>query len=335
MKIAFYEATESEKEYFGKELVGHELIYIEGNLTTENIALAEGAEAVSVFVNSEVKQPVLDLLNGVKFVATRSTGFDHIDGAYAKEKGVAVSNVPSYGSRTVAEFAFGLILNLSRKIYTARHQLMEGDNFNISSLRGFDLYEKTLGVIGTGRIGKNVIKIAKGFGMKVIAHDAYPDLAFATEQGFEYVSLEDLLKNSDIITLHAPYNPTTHHLINKENIGLMKKTAYLINDARGELVETDALVQALASGAIAGAGLDVLENERQLKEESELMKKGPEAFKDFKTLFENQLLMDMPNVMVTPHIAFDTVEAVHEIMQTTVDNIKAFAEGKIINQINA
>ncbi len=335
MKIAFFEATESEKEYFSKELAGHELVYITENLTPENVDLAKGAEVVSVFVNSEVKQSVLDLLTGVKFIATRSTGFDHIDGLYAKEKGVAVANVPSYGSRTVAEFAFGLILNLSRKIYMARHQLMEGDNFNISSLRGFDLYGKTLGVVGTGRIGKNVIKIANGFGMKIVACDAFPDLNFAKEQGFEYVSLEDLLKNSDIVTLHTPYNQSTHHLINKQNIGLMKKNAYLINDARGELVETDALIQAISSGAIAGAGLDVLENERQLKEESELMKKGPEAFKDFKTLFENQLLMDMPNVMVTPHVAFDTVEAVHEIMQTTADNIKAFSEGKVINQINA
>ena len=335
MKIAFFEATKKEKEYFIKELVGHELIFEEGNLTPENIGIATGAEAVSVFVNSELKQPVLDLLTSVKLIATRSTGFDHIDGAYAKGKNIAVSNVPSYGSRTVAEFAFGLILNLSRKIYTARHQLMEGDNFDISNLRGFDLYEKTLGVVGTGRIGKNVIKIAKGFGMEIIACDSFPDLSFAKEQGFEYVSLEDLLKNSDIVTLHTPYNPSTHHLINKQNIGLMKKTAYLINDARGELVETDALVQALSSGAIAGAGLDVLESVRQLKEESELMKKGAEAFKDFKTLFENQLLMDMPNVMVTPHIAFNTEEAVHEIMETTAENIKAFAEGKIINQINA
>jgi D-lactate dehydrogenase len=334
MKIAFFEATEKEKEYFSEKLNGHELMFIDGTLTGENIGSANGVEAISVFVNSEVKQPILDLLSGVKYIATRSTGFDHIDGAYAKQKGIAVSNVPSYGSRTVAEFAFGLILNLSRKIYIARHQLMEGDNFDISNLRGFDLYGKTLGVVGTGRIGKNVIKIANGFGMKIVAHDAFPDLNFAKEQNFEYVSLEELLKNSDIVTLHTPYNPSTHHLINKQNIGLMKKTAYLINDARGELVETDALVQALSTGAIAGAGLDVLENERQLKEESELMKKGPEAFKDFKTLFENQLLMDMPNVMVTPHIAFDTVEAVEEIMETTAENLKAFAEGKIINQIN-
>lgn len=334
MKIAFFETTEKEKEYFAETLKGHELIFVDENLTTENISGANGAEAISVFVNSEVKQPLLDMLSGVKYIATRSTGFDHIDGAYAKEKGIAVSNVPSYGSRTVAEFAFGLILNLSRKIYLARHQLMEGDNFDISNLRGFDLYGKTLGVVGTGRIGKNVIRIANGFGMKVIAHDAFPDLNFAKEQEFEYVSLDDLLKNADIVTLHAPYNQSTHHLINKENIKLMKKTAYLINDARGELVDTDALVQALSSGAIAGAGLDVLENERQLKEESELMKKGPEAFKDFKTLFENQMLMDMPNVMVTPHIAFDTVEAVREIMETTAENLKSFADGKIVNQIN-
>lgn len=334
MKIAFFEATEKEKEYFGQELAGHDLVFVEENLSTENITQASGAEAISVFVNSEIKQPILDVLAGVKYISTRSTGFDHIDGAYAKEKGIAISNVPSYGSRTVAEFTFGLILNLSRKIYTARHQLMEGDNFDISNLRGFDLYGKTLGVVGTGRIGKNVIRIAEGFGMKVIAFDAYPDINFAKEQNFEYVSLEDLLKNSDIVTLHTPYNQSTHHLINKENIGLMKKTAYLINSARGELIETDALIQALSGGVIAGAGLDVLESERQLKEESELMKKGPEAFKDFKTLFENQLLMDMSNVMVTPHIAFNTEEAVGEIMETTAENLKAFAEGKIINQIN-
>lgn len=327
MEVTFFEATESEQTTLRNLLPGFALAFYSEKLTPETAKLAQASDVVSVFINSQVTKEVMELLPKMKLLQTRSTGYDHIDVAAAKAKGVAVSTVPAYGSHTVAEFAFALILGLSRKIFTARHQLMEGDSFDISALQGFELKGKTLGVVGTGRIGKNVVKIATGMEMKVIAYDVFPDEKFAAEEHFEYVDLPTLLARADIVTLHAPYNEKSHHLINKSNIGMMKKTALFINTARGELVETDALVRALESGTIAGAGLDVLEGERQLKDEAALLRGGAEMA-DYKVLFEDHVLMDMPNVILTPHIAFDTAEGVREILEVTAGSIAGFAAGK-------
>jgi len=327
MRITFFEIAEQEKAALTNLLPGHELVFYAEKLTPENAALAKDSEVISVFINSQISKELLDLLPGLKFIQTRSTGFDHIDIEAAKAKGIPCSTVPSYGSHTVAEFTFALILTLSRKIFTARHQLMESASFNISALQGFELYGKTLGVVGTGRIGKNVIKIANGFEMKVIACDLFPDEKFAAEQNFKYADLPTLLRQSDIVTLHTPYDKTSRHLINKDNIGMMKKNALFINTARGALIETDALVRALEKGDIAGAGLDVLEGERELKDEAALLSGGAEMA-DYKTLFENHVLMDMPNVILTPHIAFDTAEGVHEILEVTAKDIIGFANGR-------
>ncbi len=333
MKITFFEINDQEKEAIAKLLPGHELAFYQEKLTPKNAELAKGSEVVSVFISSQISKELIDLLPDLKLIQTRSTGFDHIDIEAAKAKGIPCSTVPAYGSHTVAEFAFALILTLSRKIFAARHQLMESASFNIpAALQGFELKDKTIGIIGTGRIGKNIVKMAKGFEMKVIAHDIYPDQQFSAEQKFEYVDLPTLLQQSDIVTLHTPYNKASHHLINKDNIGLMKKNALFINTARGALVETEALVRALEKGDIAGAGLDVLEGERELKDEVALLKDGAE-FKDYKTLFMNHVLMDMPNVVLTPHIAFDTAEGVHEILEVTAKDIIGFASGKPENLV--
>ncbi|MFH1473235.1 MAG: NAD(P)-dependent oxidoreductase [bacterium] len=332
-KIVFFEVPPEEESALSDLLKPLRVEFHEEKLNKETLHLAEEANIVSVFINSELRADILVELPDLKHIATRSTGFDHIDLAIAKERGVSVSNVPSYGSRSVAEFTFALMLNVSRKIFQARHQLLEGDSFDISKLEGFDLYGKTLGVIGTGKIGKNVVKIAKAFGMNVLAHDLFEDKKFESEIGFKYVSLTEALSQSDVVTLHTLFNDSTRHIINKDNIGLFKPGAYLINTARGELVETDALVQALASGTLAGAGLDVLESERPLKEEMTLLAKGGEGLKDWKTLYENQVILDMPQVVITPHIAFCSREAKHEIERVTVENIKAFLSGKPQNQI--
>jgi len=332
-KIVFFETTPEEEQRLLELLQSYKPTFIQEKLDAETINLAKEADIVSVFINSEIKADTLTQLPNLKLIATRSTGFDHVDVEVAKEKGVIISNVPAYGSRSVAEFTFALMLTVSRKVFTARHQLLEGDNFDMSNLEGFDLFGKTLGVVGTGKIGKNVVKIAKAFGMEVVAHDIYPDDNLIKEYGVEYLLLEELLKRSDIVTLHAPYNESTHHLIGANNINLMKKGAVLINTARGELVETDALLQALTSNHLAGAGLDVLEAERPLKEELEILAKGGEGLKDWKTLYENQVLLDMPQVVVTPHIAFCSREAKHEIEQVTAENIEAFIAGKPQNQI--
>lgn len=317
MKIVFFSLGKDKQSIFEGSFGDVEVSFYEEKLDENNVALAKDADMVSVFIDSTVDKSIIDALPNLKFITTRSTGFDHIDYEYAKTKDIQVSNVPVYGSETVAEFAFALLLTLSRKIREASRALKEnGDYSTPKNAQGFDLDKKTLGVIGTGKIGKNVIRIAHGFGMNVLAYDLYPDLAFSEANNFEYKSLEDVLAGSDIITLHAPYTKENHHLINKENISLLKKGAYLINTARGELIETEALVNALRDGTIAGAGLDVLEGEKEFK-------KG-----------DTIPMLEMPNVMMTPHIAFDTREAEARILQTTVDNIKSFIFGSLINLVN-
>jgi D-lactate dehydrogenase len=256
----------------------------------------------------------------LKFIATRSTGFDHIDCEYAETKGIKVSNVPVYGSHTVAEFAFALLLTLSRKIREANNALKENGNYSIpQNTQGFDLDGKTIGIVGTGKIGKNMVQIARGFNMNVLAYDLYPNLNFAKENNFKnnfmYKTLPEVLAQSDVVTLHAPYTKENHHLINKENISLMKKGAYLINTARGELVETEALFSALQNGVIAGAGLDVLEGEKKFKKGDVIP------------------MLEMQNVVMTPHVAFNTKEAEMRILQTTLENIQGFLGGKLINLV--
>ena len=285
-------------------------------------------------MDSKIDRAVLDYLPNLKLIATRSTGFDHIDLSLCKERGVVVTNVPGYGENTVAEYAFALILCLSRKIFQSYHQVRETGSFSLEGLRGFDLDGKTLGVIGTGRIGKHVIKMAKGFEMKVIAFDGHPDAKVAEELGFIYLSLPQVLAQSDIISLHVPYLPETHHLINQETIKKIKPGAYLINTSRGAVVETEALVSALQSGALGGAGLDVLEEEGLVKDELLSFVGQKLAGHDLKTVLGNHLLIDMPNVIVTPHNAFNTDEAMKRIIDTNLENITNFIAGQTKNLVN-
>jgi D-lactate dehydrogenase len=290
-------------------------------------------------------------LPNLKLIVTRSAGYDHIDCEYCKSKGVLVCNVPEYGTKTVAEWTIGLMLNLMRKIYYAIDQIKESESFDLKNLRGEELYGKKLGVIGTGRIGKEVIKLAKAFGMNILAYDAFPDENFAKEYNVTYTSLEELLKNSDVITIHVNLNPSTYHLINKENIKLIKPGAYLINTARGGIVETEALLYGLKEGILKGAALDVLEEETEIKEELELLVKytmmideprtraehdaEQSTQNDLKetafTLWQNHILMKMPNVLITPHNAFNSKEAIERILMTTIENIKKFLEGSPMN----
>ncbi len=298
MKISFFETTAEEKKILLSHLDGVDCDFFEVKLNEENAHLAKESDMVSVFVNSVVSKNVIDNIPNLKFITTRSTGFDHIDTTHTKSKGIVTSNVPAYGSRTVAEFTFALLLDLSRKISLANKLMKEKKDCDISSLRGFDLNGKTIGVVGTGKIGKNVVKIAKGFDMKVIAFDAFPDLNFAKENGFEYVPLNDLLSQSDIVTLHTPYNKDTHNLIDMDRVKLFKKGSYLVNTARGEIVDTKALQWALEQNIIAGAGLDVVHDGYEL--------------------------INLPQVIMTPHVAFNSNEAEAEILRVTGENILAF-----------
>jgi len=334
MKIVFFGLDKIEQSFFSESFKDAELSFVEEKLDESNVEKAKNAEIICIFVNSEINKNVLNALPDLKFIATRSTGFDHIDSDSALIKGIKISNVPAYGSHTVAEFTFGLILNLSRKIINANNYIRESSDFHyFPYMEGFDLQGKTLGIIGTGKIGKNVVKIAKSFEMRTVAYDLYPDLVFAKENDLQYKSLSDVVAEADIITLHAPYNKENHHLINKENISIMKKGVYLLNTARGELIDTEALVWGLKEGIIAGLGADVLEGERPLKTENDLSLNGKITEDEKRIMRLNHELMKMPNVIITPHIAFYTREAVAEILRITILNIRGFLDGKSINLI--
>ncbi len=295
---------------------GVEVAFVDAIVSADSIPSDKDFEILGVFMDSKVDAATIAALPAVKFITTLSTGFDHIDLKIAAERGIPVSSVPAYGENTVAEFAFALILSLSRKICESRERIRTEGKFTTEGLTGFDLAGKTIGVVGTGRIGKHAVRMGSGFGMKVIAYDVIHDDAFAAQMGFPYVSLEELLAKSDVITIHCPYLPSTHHLINNGNIGLAKKGAVLVNTARGAIVETSAMITALKNGQLGGAGLDVLE------EEGDMKAGNMEAVKD---------LIAMPNVIVTPHNAFNTKEAFLRILDTTIDNIVGYVKGAPIN----
>jgi D-lactate dehydrogenase len=236
----------------------------------------------------------------------------------------------------VAEYAFALILNLSRKVYLGFDRIRETGSFSLDGLRGFDLKGKTLGVIGTGRIGKNVIEIATGFNMKIVAYDPYPDQAYATKFNYTYATFDEVLAAADIVTLHVPYTKDNHHLLNAEKLAVMKKGAYLVNTARGALVDTLALVASLRSHHLAGAGIDVLEEENLLKDEEAhwLSQTGQLEPAELKAVLADHLLVDLPNVIVTPHNAFNTWEALKRILDTSLEDLKAFAAGQPTNLVS-
>ena len=333
MKIAFFEIENWEQVSLEKSLQNHQVTFHNFPLTSANADLAADADIVSIFIYSKIDAEVLAKLSQVKLITTRSMGFDHIDLTLTKERNILTCNVPAYGERTVAEHTFALILALSRKVMAA-YDRTEKMNFDYHGLTGFDLQGKTIGIIGGGRIGINVAKIAlNGFEMKALVYDASPKPELATELGFTYTTLEDLLSQSDIISIHAPYMPATHHLINQKNIGLIKKGALLINTARGGLLETQALLQALQEGRLAGAGLDVLEEECTIREESEIMSKDFSDKCNLATVLQNHLLIARNDVIITPHIAFNSKEALEKILSTTVETIQAFEKGQTINQI--
>ena len=302
-------------------------------LTEATLNRATGAAVVSVFIYSRLTRSLINRLRSVRLIATRSTGFDHIDLPACRAKKIAVANVPSYGENTVAEHTFALILALSRNVHKAYVRTVKGD-FSLEGLQGFDLKGKTLGVVGAGRIGMHVIKMAKGFGMEVLAYDVRKDPFLSEVLDFRYAPLPELLRRADIVSLHLPYAPSSHHLMNRQMFRLMKRGALLINTARGGLVETDALVWALDEGIVGGAGLDVLEGEELVKEERQLLEK--EFSKErLITALKNHILLHRENVVITPHIAFDSREALQRILETTVANITGFLQSSPANLVTA
>lgn len=328
-KIVFFEVEEWEKPVLQSAL-GETVELVSETLTIDTVSNFSDAEIISSFIYSKITKEVLEKLPKLRYITTRSTGFDHIDSDYCKKKGITVSNVPAYGVHTVAEHAFALMLALSKKLIPSIDRTRKG-NFSIEGLEGFDLNGKTLGVIGAGKIGTTVIHIARCLGMDVLVYTRHQQVS--DNHHVTFGDLDTVLGKSDIVTLHLPLTPETKHFINKETMKKMKKGAYLINTARGDLVETECLLEALESGQLAGAGLDVLEGEMDIKEERELLASEFLKTGDMKVQLLNHVLMQQENVLITPHNAFHTKEAVGEIIKVTVENIKHFEEGKPQNLV--
>lgn len=330
VKVAFFETEPWEVAYIQKNLASSNNVFSEEKLSEATMHLAQDADIISPFIYSSLQKQLLSKLPHLRFIATRSTGFDHIDISYCKQNNITVSNVATYGAHTVAEHTFALILSLSRKLIPSVEQARRGD-FSLEGLRGFDLFGKTIGVIGMGNIGSRVVAIAQGFGIQVLVYTRSKQMPVG--KGVEHVSFEDLIRRSDIVSLHVPHTKETHHLINSSNIKQFKKGSMLINTARGPLVETQAILEGLESGILSGVGLDVLEEECSLKEERELLTADFLKTCDIKTQLLNHVLLTRNDVIITPHNAFNSTEALAQILETTIANINAFQEGKPINTV--
>ena len=331
MKIAFFEIKGWEKKYLRRKLKGHYLEFYKEPLDLENAKKIRDFDIISVFIYSKINQQIIRKLPKLKLVVTRSTGFDHIDLKGCKSKKITACNIPFYGEHTVAEHTFALILSLSRNIHKSYMRTIR-DDFSIDGLEGFDLKGKTLGVVGAGHIGLHIVRMAKGFGMNVLVYDIHQEKFLAEVLGFNYASLKEVLRNSNIITLHLPDNKSTHHLINKDTIKLIKKGAILINTSRGGIVDTGALIEALDRKILSGAGLDVLEGEELIKEEKQLLY-DPKKLQALGNLVKDHILLRKDNVVFTPHIAFYSKEALERILETTTQNIINFLSGKPQNVV--
>jgi D-lactate dehydrogenase len=328
MKTAVFSARRYDRTMLGRVngSAGHELHFFDERLTADNAEFAEGCGAVCVFVNDAVDARVLAILarNGTRLVATRSTGYNHIDTVAAEQHGIAVVRVTDYSPYSVAEFAVGLLLAVNRKIVRASVRTRDG-NFELDGLMGVDLQGKTVGVVGTGKIGTIFAKIMTGFGCRVLGHDPFRNPAFEAAGG-RYVSPDEKLSSCDVVSLHCPLTEQTRHIVNAETLARAKPGSILINTSRGGLVDTEAAIEALKTGQLGGLAIDVYEQESNL------------FFQDLSSTIicddVIQRLVSFPNVIVTGHQAFFTVEAIGQIMQTTIESISAFERGEeLVNRV--
>ncbi len=347
MSIYFLEVDPSDAAYFQAELPGHDVHFV-----SKPGRVGAGAEVVSVFIHTPVDRAFLEARPALRLVVTRSTGAEHIDLDACRERGVAVANVPSYGEHTVAEHTFALILALSRRLREVTGESAREGKLSYSAARAFELRGKTLGVVGAGRIGRHVITVAQAFGMRVLAFDIHAPAAVAKHAGFDFAPLEQVLAEAHVLTLHVPVGPDTHHLLNRATLASCRKGVLIINTARGALIDTDALLDALDSGQVAGAGLDVLEEEGTARQETtkiiseqiitrlhavgtpaELHDREASRVRELQDLLRNKRLITRPDVIFTPHVAFNSVEAVERINSTTVQNILRFLAGQPVNLV--
>ena len=327
-KIAFFGAKPYDIASFDKvnEKYNYDIRYYKGHLNPNNVVLTQDTDVVCIFVNDTADAAVIDAMvdNGVKLLALRCAGFNNVDLKAAKGK-LPVVRVPAYSPYAVAEYSLALMLSLNRKIHRAYWRTRDG-NFSLNGLMGFDMHGKTIGIIGTGKIAKILIRLLKGFGMRILAYDLYPDMKFAEEEGISYVSLDELYRESDIISLHCPLTDQTKYMIDKDSIDKMKKGVMIINTGRGQLINTNDLIEGLKEKKIAAAGLDVYEEEGEYFYED----------KSDKIIDDDVLarLLSFNNVIVTSHQAFFTKEALHNIAETTLQNIEDFrCHRPLVNEV--
>jgi D-lactate dehydrogenase len=335
-KLAFFDVDEKEQAVLSKELAGEksfELRFNQKSLDKHTACIAKEAGGIGIFIQSKITQEVLDHLPMVKIIATMSTGFDHIDLNACKARNITVCNVPSYGDNTVAEYAFGLILVLARKLKSTLERVERGF-FSRTGLIGMDIKGKTLGLVGTGRIGSHMAKLGWAFGMKVIAYDVRSDVALKEKYGVQFMSLEEVLEQADVISLHVPYLPSTHHLINAERLRLFKPTALLINTSRGKLVDTKAVAAALREDRLGGVALDTFEGE-DIWIEEEFLKHDDLPAITLREAMESFSIMRSERAILTPHNAFNTREALERILVTSAKNLKAYFSGHQQNVITS
>ncbi len=334
MRVVLFDIDQNETEIYKQLLSNIEVVDCFSDSLNENsIKLASDAEVVSVFVTSKISAKMLSDLPKLKYIVCRSTGFDNIDIESAKKHGVMVCNVPNYGEHTVAEYAFTLLLSLTRKLQDSIEQVHQGQ-IDHTKLIGTDLAGSTLGVVGAGRIGQRLISIARGFEMNVVAYDPFPKPEVANQLGFKYVELDELLSISDAVSLHVPGGKNNAKLINKDSLSKFKDGAILINTARGDLVDNLALIEALQNNKLGGAGLDVLEGEAMIDIDHETALLQKPNVKDLKLSTELDILEKMPNVILSPHNAYNTKQALQRIRQSTAETIIGFESSKIKNQVN-
>ncbi len=326
-KLAFYDTKPYDRTFFEAAVAGHEeveLVFHEFRLAAANAVSADGADAVCVFVNDKVDRGCLEVLAGmgIKLVALRCAGFNNLDLEAAKELGMTVVRVPAYSPYSVAEHAVALLLTLNRKIHRAFNRVREL-NFSLGGLVGFDLHGKTVGILGTGKIGRIAAQIFRGFGCKVLAYDLFPQPEWAEKNEVRYVAMDELLAVSDVVSLHLPLTPESHHLLNSETIAKMKRGSYLINTSRGKLVDSAAVIRALKTGHLGGVALDVYEEEEGVFFEDH----SASALQDDVL----SRLLTFPNVLVTSHQAFLTEEALRAIAETTLNSIGCFLRGDALD----
>ena len=334
-KIIFFDVEDYEREFLLNNCQGsYDYVFVEEPLNNLKPLPDEYLDAgiISCFTNSRLSKDVLSQFRELKLIALRSVGFNHVDIEFCKKHGIAVETTPNYGNNSVAEFAIGLLLDVARKISRSYINL-KNQKVNPLECVGFELAKKTIGIVGLGKIGAEMARLAKGFDMRILGYDIKQNPLLVEKYDVQYTTFDKLLTESDVISLHSPLTPDNLHLFDSDAFKKMKNSAILINTARGELVETQALYNALVNNEIAGAGLDVLECEETLSNSDyldDIDRLNNSYLK--KTLLNNRIL-NLENAVVTPHIAYDTKEAIHRILNTTMDNIAAFVDGKIQNNV--